>query len=339
MASGKKSSRKKSAPKTKARRKTAPAKPAPKKKKPKLNLPSGWFIKLGEEKARETYGSHPDFRLERIRVQAAARREQRAFFARDIKMVRKLFSGFDVADGYRVDNFDRLTAHQYKEFRKYASLANYITSEPTVLVKPRSKAADEALAKYTGQKTPRQRRYAVHVDDIKLDRVKVTRTGRIQIIRRLKGVELVQQDYIFEEFFSEDEDDTPAQAASKEKLQEMLPPMGWEEVIRLTRGLLRYMPNGNYVLLTLPHGPIYEPMAKADIILNLRLMMQRYDNKNHEGFPELIIGFRRMSHNIKDASRAMRELRERRLKAREERHRDNRLLRQTARRRHRKGIE
>jgi hypothetical protein len=97
------------------------------------------------------------------------------------------------------------------------------------------------------------------------------------------------------------------------------------------------MPNGNYVLLTLPHGPIYEPMSKADIILNLRLMMQRYDNKNHEGFPELIIGFRRMSHNIKDASRAMRELRGRRMAAREARHKANRLLRHGARTRERKG--
>lgn len=239
--------------------------------------PQNWFTQIGREQAAKLLSAgklSPDGvgdYLERRRL------EQKYYLRNTVKELRKVFKGFDSASGYDLNNIERWPAARARFVQEYGARLHDLKSTPHLTVTPRSQRAKKALRHFTRQVSSRQKAYIVHTEKPETSHVSVTRDGRVEIAREVKGATLVQRFYFFLDM-------TGKQPATFRGMRAAL------------KKMLPDMPDGYYTLYTEPHGSIGLPHNKQTLMDLLVDYENRYEvshaaRKLHEDFAEVILGF------------------------------------------------
>jgi hypothetical protein len=146
----------------------------------------------------------------------------------------------------------------------------------------------------------------------KRGRVREVVQARVEITRQVKGAEIAERYFYFDE-----------------------PPTSFDDIIAQTRKMLRDMPKGWYVLMTSTHGNIAAPMRKEQLISRLNERFLVYDklptrgHKDDRGLAEVVVGYKLVSFTEAGAHKEYRE----RLSRREIAARERKALRAAQRRR------
>lgn len=301
--------------------------------------PQKWFRDIGRREAESMF---PDEGTDEQRVQAADFRlnviaKKRAleldYLRQAVKRLRPLVKGFEAGDGYDLHHPEYWTKQQADRVRAFSQELGAILSQPHKIVRPRSKRTAVSLEVFTGQRFKGQKAWVVHVPKAEETTVKVTSAGKVEVVRKVRGGEVVDRFYLFEEIFGRK-------------------PETWEEIVEMTRimtGLKKYkesflydedqaefvrvMPKGLYTLWVETQGDTDAPVKRELLIRRLQEYEQTYGNARSDlwkggGFDEVILGFHWQGTN-RDAAMVRRQqlVAERNAAARE-----RRLTRQARRR-------
>lgn len=170
------------------------------------------------------------------------------------------------------------------------------------VIRPRSQKSKDALTQFTGQNGDISGRTAFLVpksdprQKVSLQRKIVTLTdsrGRKYKSQQV-NIELIQKRgkmVIYERYF---------------RFPEV--PITFDDVILMTRKMLRFMPRGWYVIETSTHGSIYAPIRKELILTELQSRFLVYDvvtpqGRDSRGLAETVVGYRLIGMHAEDADR------------------------------------
>lgn len=239
-------------------------KPAKKPAKVKQRVPARWFLDTGKDQANDLVrrGRLEKGSYEYNHYLARKRAATKIYLHDAVKELRQYFTGFDAKDGYRLDDISSMSAQKMKQVRMYASHLHSIKAHGTVRVVPKSKKQKAALEKYTSQiytGKKQARAYAVAVDHPDRSEVDIV-NGKVRVTEKFKGGKTVQQLYDFADY---DVNTTST----------------WSAFINSLKKMLKDLPEGSYTLMSAVHGPIFLPMPKRDIILNLNYRFKSYDKE------------------------------------------------------------
>lgn len=302
-------------------------------------IPQRWYRETGRREAESMF---PDEGNDEQRVQAADFRlnviaKKRAleldYLRTSVKRLRKIVEGFAAEDGYDLRHPEFWTKQQADRVRAFSHEVGSIMSQPHKLVRPRSKRSTVSLEVFTGQRFKKQKAWIVHVPAAEESTVKITSSGKVEVVRKVRGGEVVDRFYLFEEIFGRR-------------------PETWDEIVEMTRILVgekkyrqsylydpdyaesvRVMPKGLYTLWVETQGDTDAPVKRELLIRRLREFQDTYGNAMSStwkggGFEDVILGFHWQGTN-RDAAMAKRQrlVAERNAAARE-----RRLQRQARRR-------
>lgn len=251
---------------------------ATKKKRPAPRV-ARWFFEIGKDQARERGFYKPDADIEARANYLATKRELRIkTLSENVKRLRQVFPDFDPAAGYNLHDIRSWPKARVKRVDQYAEYVNHLRSQPFSLVRPRNKKQRAALQQFTGQQLPKQKRFIVHkptdADDVSIDR-----NGRITIARELPSGAgfLESQYYLFLAILG-------------------YRPVTWDELYAATVEILPYMPEGKYFIYSELHGEISTPHEKRMLPRLIQRMGEEYEERDFAG---TIIGFKRVSDQVK----------------------------------------
>lgn len=271
-----------------------------------------------------------DFRLNTV---AKKRALELDYLRTAVKRLRRVVEGFESDDGYNLRHPEFWTKQQADRVRAFSQELGAIMSQPHKIVRPRSKRSAVSLEVFTGQRFKRQKAWIVHVPAAEESTVKITSDGKVEVKRKVRGGEVVDRFYLFEEIFGQR-------------------PETWEEIVEMTRILVgekkyrdshlydedyapmvRVMPKGLYTLWVETQGDTDAPVKRELLIRRLREFQDTYGNALSDtwkggGFEDVILGFHWQGTN-RDTAMAKRQalVAERNAAARE-----RRLQRQARRR-------
>ncbi len=197
-----------------------------------------------------------------------------------LRLARKLYKGLTPDEGFDLRHVERWSAAKLKKARERIAQARTLTSRPYQLKTPTTRAQRKKLQTFTGQDLPYQTRFVVHVQDTKLDKVRIQR-GQVTIVREYpSGAKGYQRVYRFRDYNNNQQ------------------PATFNGMKRITRKMLADMPATirkkpvYYILQTVPHGNIGSAVTKSRVMDLLERYHNQYDaDKRHTGFAEVVIGF------------------------------------------------
>jgi len=233
--------------------------------------PQPWFIALATPRIKQA--KERDLR-ERLRI------------------VRKLFSGFEARDGYGARYPGNWSLRRRRELERFSYEANALLSVPSLIVAPKNSDQRAALIKHTGQLHKRQIRFVVHVPAPQRKHVRYVRARvpfphmgagalfqkglRVEVVDKVTGGEMYTRDYLFREILG-------------------YQPVLWSDFLDAMLRLLPYLPDlapsgeeAAYTLLSVPHGPISSPVLKSFLLDE----MQDWAGRYKEEFAGLLVGVR-----------------------------------------------
>lgn len=246
------------------------------------------------------------------------RRETERRLREGVKLVRRLYAGFDPKRGYDLNKLSRWPDSRIEEVSRFISHANRLTSgeyhDLYTVVRPRTNEQREALRLHTSQvstdedKHP-QKAYVIYanVRDARVDFVEeVTLKGvafgmpieerrlRVEIREPVEGGALIHRDYLFREVlgFQPGTESTTEEGLRVAKELGTFDP--WGQMSIAMRELLPRLPqrsrNGNeaYYRLITDRGPI----SVSRPVHMLAQLMEEWGDKYDAGFVETIIGLR-----------------------------------------------
>lgn len=239
-----------------------------------------------------------------------------------IRLLRKYVGGFKASEGYDLNKLAYIPAYRLSRVKKYAPIIRQETSAETdegpayTVVRPRTARGRHALEQFTGQRSvPNRRAWIVPLTDPQRERVhlvsKTVRTkdsrGRSRRVTEsaIEVTRKVGNQILYERYFRFPE-----------------PPLTFDDVIRMTRKLLRFMPRGWYVIETSNYGAISVAMRKEDILNQLQERFLVYDKipqgdqKDNRGLAETVIGYKLVGMHSEDVDREYDERLTRRMAAR-----------------------
>lgn len=215
-----------------------------------------------------------------------------------VRLLRRFADGWTAADGYDLHYVTSWNAAKAAKVRKYAAiLRREISQESYRIVRPRSARSRKALRLETGQTAvPKRRAFVVHVPHAN-QRVRVVTTSR-----KIKG-KIVKKSNV------EIRDRVGKQIYRNRFFRFERQPFTFDDIIRETRKMLKFMPRGWYVIQTSNYQSIGVPIRKDDLLSELQSRYVIYDKlpesgeKDSRGLAETVIGFMLIGYREIDAER------------------------------------
>lgn len=266
------SRRRKASRSTRARSKQKPRqhpKPHPK-RRPSPTRPADWYTSLPGPEAR--------------------RREKR-YLQDTIKELRRVYKGFEASEGYDATRTETWSAQRRRQVQDYGGRVHNLKSTQHVIVSARTAQQHRALRLKTGQLSPRQKAYVIHVPAPESTRVRFVRERgvkgvRAEIVRKVTDGEVFIREYLFREVTGSQPQTFKAMRSAMAKMLSRLPStVAGEEAY--------------YTLLSEPHGPISTPVPKSMLLEKFQDWHDEYGTAayirlGHEDFAEQVIGVRLM---------------------------------------------
>lgn len=202
--------------------------------------------------------------------------------------LRKIYSGFDPANGFSLRDMSRWSVQKRNKVRDtFAYLKSTTVRRDFVVVKPKSKSQARALFKYTGSvdesSRHKLRRYVVHTESPK-ERIHVVKAPVYEAGKWKEGYKV----------------ESRVQATARVRLQSrkyfFSDVLGrnahsFEEMKSVLKTMYDQLPEGRYALFSAPHGIIGSTADKKMLPVLLTRYENEYGNIHHEGFAELVLGF------------------------------------------------
>lgn len=198
----------------------------------------------------------------------SARLERKFFLSRSVKDLRHFFPDFDASHGYDLRDIPTWSPQKLKRITEHARYLHQLQEGPYKIVRPRSARSKRILRKATGQHAPKQKAFLYKTPKPEATRIRITRSGKLEEERQVKGAKLVQRYYPFADYGEH--------------------PVTFAEMLDLTKEMLPQIPKGQYQLWT-PRGPI-EAAQDRDMLPRLlqKFVMGRYGGR---GLEAEIVGF------------------------------------------------
>ncbi|MGH9626019.1 MAG: hypothetical protein ACRD4G_17005, partial [Bryobacteraceae bacterium] len=239
---------------------------------------------------------------------------EQQYLKESVRLLRRFAKGYTAADGFDLHKLDLIPQAKINRVKHYAAILREETSQQTVdakgrvtqhfkVVRPRSAHGHRALEAFTGQTIiPNRRGYVVPLSEPQKQSVGlVTKTVTLKdkLGRPYKAkqtqVEVTTQRgrmTVYNRYFRFPET-----------------PITFDDVILMTRKMLRFMPRGWYVIETSTHGAISAPIRKDDLLGELANRFLVYDvlpgggGKDSRGLAETVVGYRLIGMTADDAHR------------------------------------
>lgn len=250
-----------------------------------------WFTKLKKEIEKTPVAAERIYRETNLR-------NELEYIKDSIRVARRYFTGFESKDGWDLRRVDKIPLREIEKVkairRDYVQMAN----EPHKLIRPKTKAAKEALVAYTGQ-DPKQKAYIVMKPmgskvklvqkTVKPKKGKPKTSTSVQVSRKVDGGTIVERTFLFSDFTDK-------------------PIITYEDAERALKKMMPHLPKGHYVVVSRLHGNIVSHATKnklmdyfADTFYTYKSVMP--GEKDNRGVFQDLVGVRLTGFNQLDADK------------------------------------